>query len=83
MPNQEVSAVQTDYGECRPTDLDAFDPKHLESALQKVRAEAEEERRLDPDLDTIPESAFDDVERFFEGCQQIRWRHIWSHRALP
>ena len=64
VPNQEVSTVQTNYGECRPTDLDAFDPKHLEIALQKVRSEAKEERRLDSDLDTIPESAFDDVEGF-------------------
>ena len=70
VPNQEVSTVQTNYGECRPTDLDAFDPKHLEIALQKIRAEAEEERRLDPDLDTIPESAFDDVERFLKAVSK-------------
>ena len=70
MPNQEVSAVQTDYGECRPTDLDAFDPKHLESVLQKVRAEAVEERRQDPELDAIPESAFEDVERFLKAVNK-------------
>ena len=66
VPNQEVSTVQTDYGKCRPTNFDDFDPKHLEIVLQKVRSEAVEERKLDPELDAIPESAFEDVERFLK-----------------
>ncbi len=63
-PTQKVNPVQTDYGKRRPTDFDGFDPKHLEIALQKLRSEAVEERKLDPELDTISESAFEDVERF-------------------
>ena len=47
------------------TDLDDFDLKDIEQALQEVRAEAEEERRLDQELDAIPETAYEDVEQFF------------------
>ena len=65
-----MSTVQTDYGKRRPTNFDGFDPKRLEIALQKVRAEAEEERRLDPELDAIPETAFDDVERFLKAVNK-------------
>ena len=65
-----MSTVQTDYGKRRPTNFDGFDPKRLEIALQKVRAEAEEERRPDPELDAIPETAFDDVERFWKTVNQ-------------
>ena len=67
MPSQEVSTVQTAYGKRRPADLDDFDSEYLAIALQKVRAEAEEGRRLDPELDAIPESAFDDVDRFLKA----------------
>ena len=66
VPNQEVNPVQTDYGKHRPANLDDFDSEHLAIALQKVRAEAEEERRIDSELDAIPESAFGDVERFLK-----------------
>ena len=65
-----MSTFQTDYGKRRPADMDAFDSEHLAIALQKVRAEAEEERRLDPELDAIPETAFDDVERFLKTVNQ-------------
>ena len=47
------------------TDLDDFDPKDIEQALQKIRAEAEAERRLDQELDALPETAYEDVRRFF------------------
>ena len=43
------------------TDLDDFGPKHIETAPQEVRAEVEEERRLDRELDAIPETAYEDV----------------------
>ena len=71
VPNQKVSTVQTDYGKRRPTNFDGFDPKRLEIALQKVRAEAVEERRLDPELDAIPETAFEDVERFLKAVNKV------------
>ena len=48
------------------TDLDDFDPKDIETALQEVRAEAEAERKLDQELDAIPETAYEDVNRFLE-----------------
>lgn len=70
VPDKKMSTVQTDYGKRRPTNFDGFDPKRLEIALQKVRAEAEEERRLDSELDAIPETAFDDVERFWKTVNQ-------------
>lgn len=47
-------------------DLDDFAPKDIKKGLQKVRAEAEEERRLDQELDAIPETAYKDVERFLK-----------------
>ena len=67
MPNQEVSTVQTDYSKRRPVDMDASDSELLAIALQKVRAKAEEARKLDPELDAIPETAFEDVERFLKA----------------
>ena len=70
MPNQEVSMVETNYGECCPTDLDDFAPEHLEIALQKVRLETEEEREIDPELEAIPQSAFEDVERFLKAVSK-------------
>lgn len=47
-----------------------MDLKHLEIALQRVRVEAEEERRLDPELDGIPAAAYQDVERFLKTLQK-------------
>ncbi len=48
------------------TDLDNQASKDIEQALQKVRAEAKEERRLDQELDAIPETAYEDVDRFLK-----------------
>ena len=48
------------------TDLGDLAPKDIEKILQKVRAEAEEERRLDQELDAIPETAYEDVDRFLK-----------------
>ena len=53
------------------TDLDDPAPKDIEQALQKVRAEAEEERRLDQKLDAIPETAYEDVDRFLKTINEF------------
>ena len=58
VPQIEGSAIHID--------LDDFAPKDIEKGLQKVRAEAEEERKLDQELDAIPETAYKDVERFLK-----------------
>ena len=50
----------------RKADLDGFVLKDIENVLQKVRTEAEEERKLDQELDTIPETAYQDVDRFLK-----------------
>ena len=47
-------------------DLDNQVPKDIEKILQKVRAEAEEERRLDQELDALPEAAYEDADRFLK-----------------
>ena len=52
-------------------DLDDFAPKDIEKALQKVRAEAEEERRLDQELDAIPETAYKDVDKFLKTIHKF------------
>ncbi len=57
-PQIEGSAVHID--------LDDFAPKNIEEGLQDIRTEAEEERRLDQELDAIPETAYKDVERFLK-----------------
>ena len=53
------------------TDLDAFDPKNIERALEEIRAEAEEERQLDPELDAIPETAYEDVDKFLKTIHKF------------
>ncbi|RKU06816.1 hypothetical protein C6502_19530 [Candidatus Poribacteria bacterium] len=53
------------------TDLDGPTPKDIEKILQKVRAEAEEERRLDQELDAIPETAYEDVDRFLKTVNKF------------
>ena len=63
VPRPEGSSVHTD--------LDDFNPKHAEKALQKAPAEAEEERRLDSDLDAIPEAAYEDVDRFLKTTNKF------------
>ena len=57
-PQIEGSAVHID--------LDDFAPKDIEKGLQDIRTEAAEERRLDQELDAIPETAYKDVERFLK-----------------
>lgn len=66
VPWWKVSADHKDFGELLPTNMDDWISQHIEKALQKVRAEAEEERRLDPELDSIPEAAYQDVKRFLK-----------------
>ena len=63
-PWRKVSAIHEDFHEFIQTDLDDSDSQHIKKALQKVRAEAEEERGFDPELDAIPETAYKDVGRF-------------------
>jgi hypothetical protein len=46
--------------------LEGFASKDIENVLQKVRAEAERERNLDQELDAIPETAYQDVDRFLK-----------------
>ena len=53
------------------TDLDDFGPKHIETAPQEVRAEVEEERRLDRELDAIPETAYEDVGQFLKTTHKL------------
>ena len=63
VPQIEGSAVHID--------LDDFAPKNIEKALQDIRTEAEEERRLDQELDAIPETAYKDVERFLKTVNKF------------
>ncbi len=53
------------------TDLDDFGPNRIEQALQEVRAEAEEERRFDQELDPIPEAAYEDVNQFLNVTNKL------------
>ena len=62
-PQPEGSAVHADLGDLAPKDI--------EQALQKVRAEAEEERRLDQELDALPETAYEDVDRFLKTINEF------------
>ncbi len=63
-PRQKLNTVYQDFHKFTQTDLDDFDSQHIEQALQIVQTEAEEERRLDPELDAIQETAYKDVGRF-------------------
>ena len=63
VPQIEGSAVHID--------LDDFAPKDIEKGLQKVRSDAAEERRLDQELDAIPETAYKDVERFLKTVNKF------------
>ena len=63
-PWGKVSAGHKDLGELVPIALDGLVSQHVKKALHKVRAEAEEERGFDPELDAIPETAYKDVGRF-------------------
>ena len=53
------------------TDLDESAPYRIEQALREVRAEAEEERLLDQDLDPIPDTAYEDVGQFFKTLNEL------------
>ena len=53
------------------TGLDDQASKDIKKILQKVRAEAEEERRLDQELDAIPETAYEDVDRFLKTINEF------------
>ena len=83
VPNQDVKTVQPGSGECYPTVLDDFDPQRLTIALQKVRLEAEEERRLDRELDAIPETAYNDVEGFFKSIYKSDYGELYQIVPLP
>ena len=63
-PWREVRTAHADTDEHSRTDSSGLDSQDIEKALQKVRAEAEEERRLDPELDAIQEPVYKDVGRF-------------------
>ena len=68
--NPEVSAVQSNNGKYRSANLSDFDPNQLEQALRKLRADAKEARKLNPDLDAIPKAAFADVRRFWKAVHE-------------
>lgn len=53
------------------TDLEEYAPERIKQALQEVRAEAEEERRFDQELDLIPEAAYEDVNRFLTVTKKL------------
>ena len=64
VPWTEVRTAQAVTDEHSRTDSSGLDSQDIEKALQKVRAEAEEERSLDPELDAIQETVYKDVDRF-------------------
>ena len=66
VPWRTVSADHEDLSELVPTALDDFDSQHIEKVLKRVRAETEEERGLDPELNAIPDTAYKDVETFLK-----------------
>ena len=70
MSNDEVVDVKSDNGKGRPTGRNNFDPKQVKLALQNVREEADEKRRLDPKVEPIPRSAFKDVEKFMKAVNK-------------
>ena len=63
-PWEELPFAHVDFDEQSRTDSSGLDSQDIEKALQKVRAEAEEERRIDPELDAIHETVYKDVDRF-------------------
>lgn len=73
VPWGKVSVDHKDLGELVPTNLDDWVPQHIEKALQKVRSEAEKERKLDPELDGIPEGAYQDVKRFLKTLHKSHY----------
>lgn len=82
-PVQKGSAIHTDFGGLSQTNLYGFDPKQIEKALQKVRSEAEEERRLDPELDAIPEKVYNDVDRFLRAIYKFDYGALSQIVPLP
>lgn len=73
--------VHTDSDEYSQTDRSGIDSQDIDKALQKVRTEAEEERRLDPELDSIPETAYKDVEGFFKTVYKPGYGML--HQMIP
>ncbi len=65
-PWRKARHVLADSDEYNQTDSSDFDSQDIEKALQRVRTEAEEERRLDPELDDIQETVYKDVDRFLK-----------------
>ena len=63
-PRRQARTTHTDTDEHTLTDSSGLDSQDIEKALEKVRAEAEEERRLDSELDAIHETVYKDVDRF-------------------
>ena len=64
VPRREVRTTRADTDEHNRADSSDLGSQDIEKALQTVRAEAEEERRLDPELDAIQETVYKDVDRF-------------------
>ena len=81
-PREEFPFSYADFGEHSRTDSSGL-AQDIEKALQKVRAEAEEERRLDPELDTIPETAYEDVEGFFKAIYKSDYGKLDQIIPLP
>ena len=80
---RRVSTVHEDIREFTQIDLNDFDLQRIKQALQKVRTEAEEERRIDPELDTIPETAYEDVEGFFKAIYKSDYGAFGKIIPLP
>lgn len=81
-PWEELPFAYADFGEHSRTDFNGL-TQDIEKALQKVRAEAEEERRLDPELDNIPETAYKDVEGFFKAIYKCDYGKFDQTIPLP
>ena len=81
-PWEEFPFSYADFGEHSRTDSSGL-AQDIEKALQKVRAEAQEERRLDPELDTIPETAYNDVAGFFKAIYKSDYGKFDQIIPLP
>ena len=82
-PRRQARTTHTDTDEHTLTDSSGLDSQDIEKALEKVRAEAEEERRLDSELDAIPETAYKDVEGFFKAIHKSDYGAFGKIIPLP